>query len=89
MNRDYIALDLDKILERLSSFVCSEDGKSEIEKLEPQTELSSAQALLNQTTDAHMLMARFGAPSFGGYELQLYHQPLQEAWFHLIKLNQE
>lgn len=66
MNRDYIALDLDKVLEKLSSFVCSEDGKSEIEKLEPQTELSSAQALLNQTTDAHMLMARFGAPSFGG-----------------------
>ena len=66
MNRDYIALDLDKILERLSSFVCSEDGKSEIEKLEPQTDLDSAQALLNQTTDAHMLMARFGAPSFGG-----------------------
>ena len=66
MNRDYIALDLDKILNRLSSFVCSEDGKAEIEKLEPQTELSSAQALLNQTTDAHMLMARFGAPSFGG-----------------------
>ena len=66
MNRDYIALDLDKILGRLSSFVCSEDGKSEIEKLEPQTELDSAQSLLNQTTDAHMLMARFGAPSFGG-----------------------
>ena len=66
MNRDYIALDLDKVLEKLSSFVCSEDGKSEIEKLEPQTELSSAQALLNQTADAHMLMARFGAPSFGG-----------------------
>ena len=66
MNRDYIALDLDKILERLSSFVCSEDGKSEIEKLEPQTGLASAQALLNQTADAHMLMARFGAPSFGG-----------------------
>ena len=66
MNRDYIALDLDKILSKLSSFVCSEDGKSEIEKLEPQTDLDSAQALLNQTTDAHMLMARFGAPSFGG-----------------------
>lgn len=66
MNRDYIALDLDKILSKLSSFVCSEDGKSEIEKLEPQTDLDSVQALLNQTTDAHMLMARFGAPSFGG-----------------------
>ena len=66
MNRDYTALELDKILERLSKFVASEDGKAEIALLSPESDLNTVQALLNQTTDAHMLMARFGAPSFGG-----------------------
>ncbi|MDO4380476.1 MAG: endonuclease MutS2 [Clostridia bacterium] len=66
MNRDYTALELDKILEKLSKFVASEDGKAEIALLSPESDLNTVQALLNQTTDAHMLMARFGAPSFGG-----------------------
>lgn len=66
LNKDYLALDLDKVLEKLSSFVCSADGKDEISRLEPQSDFGSVQALLNRTTDAHMLMARFGAPSFGG-----------------------
>lgn len=66
MNRDYISLELDKILEKLSKFVASEDGKAEIALLSPESDLNTVQALLNQTTDAHMLMARFGAPSFGG-----------------------
>lgn len=66
MNKDYISLELDKILGRLSKFVASEDGKAEIALLSPESDLGAVQALLNQTTDAHMLMARFGAPSFGG-----------------------
>ena len=66
MNRDYTALELDKILEKLSKFVASEDGKAAIALLSPESDLNTVQALLNQTTDAHMLMARFGAPSFGG-----------------------
>lgn len=66
MNRDYIALDLDKVLQRLSSFVCSEDGKEIVASLEPESNFDTVQALLSQTSDAHMLMARFGAPSFGG-----------------------
>ena len=66
MNRDYTALELDKVLEKLSKFVSSEDGKAQIELLSPESDLNTVQALLNQTTDAHMLMARFGAPSFGG-----------------------
>ena len=66
MNRDYTALELDKILEKLSKFVSSEDGKAQIALLSPESDLNTVQALLNQTTDAHMLMARFGAPSFGG-----------------------
>ncbi len=66
MNRDYTALELDKILEKLSKFVASEDGKAQIALLSPESDLNTVQALLNQTTDAHMLMARFGAPSFGG-----------------------
>ncbi len=66
MNKDYISLELDKILGRLSKFVASEDGKAEIALLSPESDLGAVQSLLNQTTDAHMLMARFGAPSFGG-----------------------
>ena len=33
---------------------------------EPLTREALAQALMNQTRDAHMLLARFGGPSFGG-----------------------
>ncbi len=66
MNKDHKALELDKVLEKLSKFVSSEDGKAQIALLSPESDLDTAQMLLNQTTDAHMLMARFGSPSFGG-----------------------
>ena len=66
MDRHYISLELDKILQRLSTFAGSFDAKEEILALEPQTDLSDVQRLQQQTVDAHMLMARFGGPSFGG-----------------------
>lgn len=66
MNNHYIALELDKVLARLKSFVSSTDGKELVGMLKPETNINLAQALLDQTNDAHMLMARFGAPSFGG-----------------------
>lgn len=65
-NRHYIALELDKVLLKLSSFAGSEDAKEIIASLEPESNLDLAQALLGQTADAHMLMARFGGPSFSG-----------------------
>ena len=66
MDRHYISLELDKILQRLSTFAGSFDAKETILALEPQTDLDDVQRLQQQTVDAHMLMARFGGPSFGG-----------------------
>ena len=66
MDRHYIALELDKILQRLAAFAASPDAKELIAQLEPQSDLDDAQRLQQQTVDAHTLMARFGGPSFGG-----------------------
>ncbi len=66
MNKHYIAVELDKVLAKLRTFASSEDAKELVDALKPETNLDLAEALMNQTTDAHMLMARFGGPSFGG-----------------------
>lgn len=66
MNRQYPALELDKVLELLAQHTSCEDARLAALNLEPQTDLASAQALMNQTRDAHMLLARFGGPAFGG-----------------------
>lgn len=66
MNRHHLALELDKVLELLARHTSCEDARLAALSLEPQSELASAQALMNQTRDAHMLLARFGGPAFGG-----------------------
>lgn len=66
MNRQYPALELDKVLELLAQHTSCEDARLAALNLEPQTDLASAQVLMNQTRDAHMLLARFGGPAFGG-----------------------
>ena len=66
MDRHYISLELDKILQRLAAFAASPDAKEQILLLEPQSDLDDVQRLQRQTADAHTLMARFGGPSFGG-----------------------
>lgn len=66
MNRQYPVLELDKVLELLAQHTSCEDARLAALSLEPQTDLASAQALMNQTRDAHMLLARFGGPAFGG-----------------------
>lgn len=66
MNRHHLALELDKVLELLARHTSCEDARLAALNLEPQSELASAQALMNQTRDAHMLLARFGGPAFGG-----------------------
>lgn len=65
-NRHYRSLELDKILEMLASHATCADAKALALALAPQTDLHLARALLSQTEDAHMLLARFGGPSFGG-----------------------
>ncbi|MDD6146107.1 MAG: endonuclease MutS2 [Oscillospiraceae bacterium] len=66
MNKHHIALELPKVLDRLASFTSCEDAKEAALNLEPESNLSLVNVLLQQTADAHMLMAKFGAPSFGG-----------------------
>ena len=60
------SLEFDKVLERLAEFTSCDDARYEALHLRPETNLDLARALLNQTVDAHMLLARFGGPSFGG-----------------------
>lgn len=66
MNRHHKSLELDKVLEMLSAHTSCEDARLLALELKPEADLDSAQALMNQTRDAHMLLARFGGPSFGG-----------------------
>lgn len=66
MNRQYPTLELDKVLELLARHTSCEDARLAALGLEPQSDLASAQALMNQTRDAHMLLARVGGPAFGG-----------------------
>lgn len=66
MNRHYKALELDKILCQLADEASTTDAKEEAQKIEPSFGLFEANELLKQTFDAHMLIGRFGAPSFGG-----------------------
>ncbi len=60
------SLEFDKVLERLAQFTSCEDARYNALHLKPETNLELARALQNQTADAHMLLARFGGPSFGG-----------------------
>ena len=72
MNQENIAfrhertLELPNILERLSGLCSCADAAEAALTLRPEHTLRGAQRLMDETVDAHMLMARFGAPSFGG-----------------------
>lgn len=60
------SIEFDKVLSRLSEFASCTDAKDLALNIKPETNLDLARALLNQTADAHMLLAKFGGPSFGG-----------------------
>lgn len=64
--KHYNCLELPKVLALLADLTCCEDARDFSKKIVPQTNLPLAKALLSQTRDAHMLLARFGGPSFGG-----------------------
>ncbi len=66
MKRHYRALELDKILKLLAAETACEDAAELAVRLTPSVSLSEVQRLLADTDEAHSLMARFGAPSFGG-----------------------
>ena len=65
-NRHYRSLELDKILEKLSEFTASDEAGERALEIMPCHTLDGAQTLIDQTVDAHMLLAKFGGPSFGG-----------------------
>jgi len=66
MNRHHKSLELDKVLAMLSAHTSCDDARQLALELKPEPNLDTAQALMNQTRDAHMLLARFGGPAFGG-----------------------
>ena len=66
MNKHFEALELPKILERLAGFTACPDAREAALALSPKNEYFEAQSLLVQTEAAHTLIAKFGAPSFGG-----------------------
>lgn len=66
MNRHFKALELNKILQMLANETSIPDAYEEALKIEPAWGLFEVDELLKQTYDAHMLIGRFGAPSFGG-----------------------
>ena len=68
INREkyYKMLELDKVLALLADETSSDDAKQQALAIEPSSGLFEVQQLLNETNDAHMLIGRFGNPSFGG-----------------------
>ncbi len=59
-------LELDKILELLSAEAFMEDAKASALKIEPETDFSKVEALLSNTEDAYIFMAKYTAPNFAG-----------------------
>ncbi len=60
------SLEFDKVLDKLAEYTGCEDARTDALNIKPESNLALANALLKQTADAHMLLARFGGPSFGG-----------------------
>lgn len=67
MNRNYIALELDKILEKLAQETAGYDAADMARELQPVFTAAQVQLLLDETDAAYVLMAKFGAPSFYGF----------------------
>jgi len=65
-NRHHKALELDKILSLLATETACADAAELAEEIEPSSALFEVNQLLSETSAAHMLIGRFGSPSFGG-----------------------
>lgn len=66
MDKNYRALELDKILEMVAKETTCEDGAEMARSIEPMYTAAEARRLLEETDAAFVLMAKFGAPSFYG-----------------------
>ena len=60
------SIELDKILDRLARECSCEDAATLARQIEPSDDAVEVRSRLNETNDCHMLLGRFGAPSFGG-----------------------
>lgn len=65
MERDYLVLELNKVLDLLAARTCCVDAAALARELRPQTDVALVQRLIDETDDACRLMAGFGSPSFG------------------------
>ena len=66
MLKDHKALELDKILLQLANETTCPDAAELAQKIEPDTDIRHVERLLQETDDAFVLMAKYGAPSFYG-----------------------
>ncbi len=64
----FISLELDKILKMLSDTASSADAKEMALGIKPLTDYFEVTELLDKTEAAYILIAKFGAPSFGGLQ---------------------
>ena len=60
------AVELDKILRMLANETACQEAEEMALAITPDTELAGVERHLQETDDAYVLTARFGAPSFGG-----------------------
>ena len=60
-------IELDKVLKLLAEKTACEDAADFARNLIPVTEIEEVQQMLSETDTAYQMMARFGAPSFYGY----------------------
>lgn len=65
IQRHLTVLELDKILKMLADEASLSDTAEMAVNIKPSNEIDTVKHLLQQTSDAHMLICRFGAPSFG------------------------
>lgn len=68
MNKHFISLELDKILKMLSDTASSREAKEAALEIKPMTDYFEVLELLDKTEAAYILIAKFGAPSFGGLQ---------------------
>lgn len=68
MNRHFLSLELDKILQMLSDTARSADAKEIALTIDPQSDFFEVQRLLDETEAAYIFIAKFGAPGFSGLQ---------------------
>lgn len=66
MDKNCISLELPKILDMLADMTACEDAREAALGLRPVCDFFEVNELLSKTESAHILIAKFGAPSFGG-----------------------